>query len=164
MKKYIFLIVFAFGFFSCSTGEKTTYYLIRHAEKDRSDENNVNPSLTFKGEQRAQNWSEYFKDIKLDAVYSTKYYRTIETATPTAKTKNLNIQYYNPRNLYDSVFKAETKGKSVLIVGHSNTTPMFANAILAEKKYQSMDDDDNASLFIVTIKEDKRSSRVEKVN
>ena len=164
MKKNIFLIVFAFSFFSCSTGEKTTYYLIRHAEKDRSDENNVNPSLTFKGEQRAQNWSEYFKDIKLDAVYSTKYYRTIETATPTAKTKNLKIQYYNPRNLYDSVFKAETKGKSVLIVGHSNTTPMFANAILAEKKYQSMDDDDNASLFIVTIKEDDKSSKVEKVN
>lgn len=138
--------------------------MIRHAEKDRSDENNVNPSLTFKGEQRAQNWSVYFKDIHLDAVYSTKYYRTIETATPTAKTKNLEIQYYNPRSLYDSIFKAETKGKSVLVVGHSNTTPMFANAILGEKKYQFMSDDDNASLFIVTLSGDDKTSEVEKVN
>lgn len=93
MKKYIFLLLFTFTLISsCSTEEKTTYYLIRHAEKDRSDETNVNPSLTFKGEQRAQNWAEHFKDITLDAVYTTRYYRTIETATPTAKTKNLELK------------------------------------------------------------------------
>lgn len=165
MKKYFFLLLFAFTLISsCTTEETTTYYLIRHAEKDRTDATNPNPSLTIKGEQRAQNWVEYFKDKKIDAVYSTKYYRTIETATPTAKTKNLEVQFYNPRNMYDSIFMAETKGKSVLVVGHSNTTPVFANKILGENKYENMDDNDNASLYIVTISENKKESKIEKVN
>lgn len=125
---------------------------------------NGNPSLNYEGETRAQNWSEYFKDIQIDAVYSTKYFRTMETATPTAMTKKLKIQYYDPRNMYDSVFKAETKGKSVLVVGHSNTTPMFANKILGDKIYDNMDDRDNSSLYIVTISGDEKESKIEKVN
>ncbi|MFT6066517.1 MAG: broad specificity phosphatase PhoE [Paraglaciecola sp.] len=171
MKKYFFLFVFVFSLLSsCSTGEKTTYYLIRHAEKDRTDQTNRNPSLNFEGEKRAQNWAEYFKKIELDAVYSTKYYRTIETATPTAKTKKLEIQYYNPSKMYDSIFQKETRGKTVLVVGHSNTTPIFANKILNENSelkrtdvYGNMDDNDNASLYIVTVTADKKTSTIEKV-
>ncbi|MHB0756025.1 SixA phosphatase family protein [Polaribacter sp. M15] len=164
MKKYFFLFVFIFSLLiSCSSGDNTTYYLIRHAEKDRTDQSNGNPNLNFEGEKRAQRWANYFDDIKIDAVYSTKYFRTMETATPTAMTKKLRIQYYDPRNMYDSVFKAETKGKSVLVVGHSNTTPAFANKILGNNIYENMNDNDNSSLYIVTISGDKKESRIEKV-
>lgn len=165
MKSFFLKAVFLFFFFvSCTPkGEVTTYYLIRHAEKDRTDTANKNPSLNFKGEQRAQNWAEYFKDIPLDAVYSTKYYRTIETATPTAKTKNLEVVFYDPRNMYDSIFQKDTKGKSVLVVGHSNTTPVFVNKILGENKYEFMADNDNSSLYIVTIKGDEKTSKIEKI-
>lgn len=165
MKKYFFLFVFTFSLLvSCSSEETTTYYLIRHAEKDRTDKSNGNPNLNFEGEKRAQNWANYFENIQIDAVYSTKYFRTMETATPTAMTKELKIQYYDPRNMFDSVFKADTRGKSVLVVGHSNTTPIFANKILGDKIYDNMDDNDNSSLYIVTIKGEQKESKVEKVN
>jgi 2,3-bisphosphoglycerate-dependent phosphoglycerate mutase len=165
MKKYLLLFFFTFSLLSaCTTEDSTTYYLIRHAEKDRTDKTNANPSLNLNGELRAQKWSTYFKDIPLDAVYSTNYYRTIETATPTAFSKDLKVLKYDPRNMYDSIFRSETKGKTVLVVGHSNTTPVFANKILGEKKYENMDDNDNASLFIVTISGDNKTSKVEKVN
>ena len=158
-------LLLIFFFVSCTPKEEiTTYYLIRHAEKDRSDANNSNPSLTIKGEQRAQNWAEYFKSIPIDAVYSTKYYRTVETATPTAKTKKLDVLFYDPRNMYDSIFQKDTKGKSILIVGHSNTTPVFVNKILGEKKYEFMDDNDNSSLFIVTLKGNEKTSSIKKIN
>ncbi|MCG1036897.1 SixA phosphatase family protein [Polaribacter sargassicola] len=164
MKKLLFLFVFTFCLFSaCSSDETTTYYLIRHAEKERTNNTNRNPNLTEKGLKRADNWAKYFKEIHLDAVYSTDYNRTQQTAKPTAASKNLEIISYNPRNMYDSIFKAETKGKTVLIVGHSNTTPAFANKILDEKKYKDMDDSDNASLFIVTISGDKKTSIIKKV-
>ncbi len=164
MKKYFLLFAFAISFLSACTSDKTTtYYLIRHSEKDRSNEMNANPHLNFEGEKRAQKWSTYFADIPLDAVYSTKYFRTVETATPTAKTKNLAIKYYDPSSLNDSIFKVETYGKSVLVVGHSNTTPSFANKILGDKKYDNMDDHDNASLFIITVKGDEKVSKIEKV-
>lgn len=165
MKKYFLLFVLAISFLSsCTSNETTTYYLIRHSEKDRTDKTNRNPHLNFEGEKRAQKWANYFENIDLDAVYSTNYNRTIQTATPTAKSKGLEITYYNPGKMYDSIFQIETKGKTVLIVGHSNTTPVFANKILGEEKYQNMDDNDNASLYTVTISGDKKDSKIEKVN
>ena len=56
------------------------------------------------------------------------------------------------------------KGKTVLIVGHSNTTPVFANKILGKKMYENMSDNDNASLFIVTISADDKTSKIEKID
>ncbi len=165
MKKYILAFGLIFSLLtSCSSKETTTYYLIRHAEKDRIESTNKNPDLNENGLKRAEKWAEYFENIDLDAVYSTNYNRTQQTAKPTAKSKNLNIISYNPGKMYDSIFKANTIGKSVLIVGHSNTTPVFANKILGEKKYESMNDNDNASLFIVTIAGSNKTSKVIKVN
>jgi broad specificity phosphatase PhoE len=66
--------------------------------------------------------------------------------------------------MYDSIFKKNTKGKTVLVVGHSNTTPVFANTILGQKKYKNMSDNDNASLYIVTVVNDKKFSEIKKVN
>jgi phosphohistidine phosphatase SixA len=142
----------------------TTYYLIRHAEKDRSDKSNRNPKLTEAGLQRAEKWAKTLKDIKFDAVYSTDYNRTKETATPTAKANNLELKFYDPRDMKMAQFMKKTKGKTVLIVGHSNTTPMFTNGLLGEKKYDMIADDNNSNLYIVTISDDAKSSTVLVVN
>jgi 2,3-bisphosphoglycerate-dependent phosphoglycerate mutase len=165
MKKFIALFIFIFTVFnSCTSGETTTYYLIRHAEKDRTDTSNKNPNLNLKGLERAEKWASYFKNIELDAVYSTNYNRTQQTARPTAGSKELVIQSYNPSKMFDNLFQQNTKGKTVLIVGHSNTTPVFANKIVREKKYDNMNDHDNASLYIVRLSGGEVSSKIEKVN
>ena len=164
MKKFL-LIIFVFTLFiACTSDKTTTYYLIRHAEKDRTNTTNKNPNLNSDGVIRAEKWAKNFENIKLDAVYSTDYNRTQQTAVPTAKSKGLIVQSYNPSKMYDSIFKKNTKGKTVLVVGHSNTTPVFANAILGQKKYKNMADNDNASLYIVTVVNDKKSSEIKKVN
>ncbi len=129
----------------------STYYLIRHAEKDRSDETNKNPSLTEKGQQRAKNWSQLFEQFQIDAVYSTSYKRIQSTALPTAKNNNLTIKTYHPFKIDMQQFLKETKGKKALIVGHSNTTPDFANKLIGKEIYQDIDDTNNANLYIVTI-------------
>ena len=164
MKKFL-LIIFVFTLFiACTSDKTTTYYLIRHAEKDRTNTTNKNPNLNSDGVIRAEKWAKHFENIVLDAVYSTDYNRTQQTAAPTAKSKGLIIQSYNPSKMYDSIFKKNTKGKTILVVGHSNTTPVFANAILGQKKYKNMADNDNASLYIVTVVNDKKSSEIKKVN
>lgn len=132
----------------------STYYLIRHAEKDRSDSSNRNPNLKKEGLERAKKWAEVLKDIDLDAVYSTDYNRTMQTAKPLADLNKLNIIKYDASKLFDENFEKATKGKTVLVVGHSNTTPQFANAILGEKKYEDLDDSENGALLIVQIMED----------
>ena len=164
MKKFL-LIIFVFTLFiACTSDKTTTYYLIRHAEKDRTNNTNKNPNLNSDGVIRAEKWAKNFENIKLDAVYSTDYNRTQQTAAPTAKSKDLIVQSYNSSKMYDSIFKKNTKGKTVLVVGHSDTTPVFANIILGQKKYKNMADNDNASLYIVTVVNDKKSSEIKKVN
>jgi len=155
--KYVFILVLVlvtvFPSFcqDCNPSEITTYYFIRHAEKDRSDVSNNDPHLLEKGKQRAEHWSAVFTNIKFDDVYSTDYNRTKETAMPTATRNNLDLTMYHPRNINTAEFLQDTKGKTVLIVGHSNTTPTFVNTILGIKKYEHMDDRNNANLYIVTI-------------
>ncbi|WBX72362.1 SixA phosphatase family protein [Tenacibaculum retecalamus] len=158
MKKHLLVLVVVFSsLISCTQEKTTTYYLIRHAEKDRTDVTNKNPNLNDKGLERAKKWATYFKDINLDAVYSTNYNRTMQTAKPTVESKGLQVLSYSPRKLFDKKFQKETKGKTVLIVGHSNTTPFFANKILGKDKYQQIDDNNNANLYIITVNGSKTS-------
>lgn len=144
--------------------ETTNYYLIRHAEKDRSDPTNKDPKLTAEGIVRANTWANYFKDTPLDQVYSTAYLRTQQTAAYTASSKNLMVEQYEVGSLYTEDFKSLTKGQHVLIVGHSNTTPALVNKIIGQDTYVDMKDDDNASLYKVTIESGEARVQVIKVN
>jgi broad specificity phosphatase PhoE len=129
----------------------STYYLIRHAEKDRSDPENKDPELNQRGLGRAMHWAEILQDIPLDAIYSTDYARTTMTAAPVAVKQDITVTYYDPDMLGIETFKAENLGNNVLIVGHSNTTPEMVNRLIGEDRYSGMEDTDNGSLFIVTM-------------
>ncbi|WP_317194465.1 histidine phosphatase family protein [Allomuricauda sp. CAU 1633] len=129
----------------------STYYFIRHAEKDRTDPDNPDPELNQDGLNRAIRWAEVFDPIALDVIYSTNYERTSMTAAPTSVKKNIDVKYYDPSTIDVEQFKIENQGLNVLVVGHSNTTPDFVNKVINIEKYNAMDDDDNSSLFIVRI-------------
>ncbi len=166
MKKILLAFTLIFGsLISCTQEETTTtYYLIRHAEKIRTDKTNKDPNLNDKGLERSKKWANYFKDISLDAVYSTEYNRTMQTAKPTAESKNLKVLSYDPKKIYSEDFRKATKGKNVLIVGHSNTTPYFANKILREERYFQIDDDNNADLYVITVTKDSKTGDLLKVD
>lgn len=129
----------------------TTYYFIRHAEKDLSDAENRDPKLTVEGEERAQEWKDYFDDKEIDVVYSTNYERTMNTALPTANAKGLLISNYDPAALYDMEFAEATEGKNVLVVGHSNTTPFFVNKVIGKDTYTDIDESEYGHLYTVTV-------------
>ena len=130
---------------------ESTFYFIRHAEKDRSDTEDSDPELNQDGLGRAVHWAEILKDVPLDAIYSTDYRRTSMTAAPISVMQDVDVQYYEPRIIEIEEFKVENQNKNVLVVGHSNTTPDFVNMMLGEEKYEAMDDFDNGSLFIVKV-------------
>ena len=131
--------------------EITTFYFIRHAEKDRSDTEDIDPELNQKGLGRAMHWAEILEEVSLDEIYSTDYQRTTMTAAPLAVKKDLTLKYYDPDEVDIQQFKASNIGNEVLVIGHSNSTPEFVNKLLGEDKYGPMDDYDNGSLFIVQI-------------
>jgi 2,3-bisphosphoglycerate-dependent phosphoglycerate mutase len=164
MKKIILICTFLFISSSCYSQEGTTYYLIRHAEKLRVDITDKNPKLNYEGVKRADAWKEVFTNVKLDAVYSTDYNRTKLTAKPTADSKHLPIFLYDPKDMYSESFQHKTKGKAVLVVGHSNTTHVFANKVLGRDEYNQINDDNNSNLYIVSVIDGKAFSILLKIN
>ena len=174
MKKNILLLLSLFLVMNCFAQETKTkdtkevetsvYYLIRHAEKDRSDKSNKDPNLTKIGNNRAAYWADVFKNVKFDAVYSTEYNRTRETATPTAKANEVEITSYHPFKIDFPKFLKTTKGKTVLIVGHSNTTPSFTNRLLNKELFESIDDNNNGNVYIVTITGETKTVQLLTIN
>lgn len=144
--------------------ETTTYYLIRHAEKDRSDPSDENPHLTESGHKRAQRWSSILQHIQFDAVYATDYNRTRETAQPTAVDNQLEIIIYSADSNFDVAFKRSARGNTVLVVGHSNTIPEFVNAVIGRKKYGHIDDGNNGNLYVITITDGKITDTLLTIN
>ena len=136
----------------------TTFYFIRHAEKEIVDKGERNPDLSSAGLQRTKKWVNIFKHIQLNAIYSTNYKRTLQTAEPIAEDKMLDVEeLVYPETPYEVLIKRH-KGQNVLFVGHSNTTPEMVNYFLGEDRFQQLDENDYGSLFAVTLTRDNSSA------
>jgi phosphohistidine phosphatase SixA len=139
---------------SCNTfenGKCTSVYLIRHAEKIRTNENEKDPLLSEKGILRAQKWSEIFEKIEINKILSTDTKRTISTVIPTSEEKKIKIEIYRPEEITYESFMEENKVKKVLIVGHSNTIPETTNILIKNKFYNQIEDNNNSNLYFVNI-------------
>jgi len=149
--KQLILLVLILSSIDMSSQDCAEIYLIRHAEKDRSDIKNRNPELNDIGKKRALKWVQVFKNIELDKIYSTNYNRTIQTVTPISKGNNIDISIYSPSKINYKNFISNNIGSKVLVVGHSNTIPFFVNGLINKEFYQQIDDLNNSNLYVVTI-------------
>ncbi|TCI93754.1 SixA phosphatase family protein [Tenacibaculum sp. M341] len=154
MKKLFFIvgILISFKSIAQSNAETTQYFLVRHAEKQV--DGTKNPHLTKEGFKRAAQWANALKYYKIDAVYATDYYRTKETAQPVAKANNVTITSYHPHNIDYKKFMSDTKGKKVVVVGHSNTIPNFVNKLIGKDKYKELSEKVYGNFYIVTLNKD----------
>lgn len=136
------------------TPSQTTYYLIRHAEKDRTDPSNKNPELNDKGFERTKFWGEYFEGKNLEKFYTTDYMRTFQTIIPIVYPYKEKVVFYTPGDsMFSKAFWKDTYGKNTIIVGHSNTTPQFVNQIIGKEKYENIPDSINHRVYRVVINE-----------
>ena len=145
---------------SLSAQETTTIYLIRHAEKADAL---PDTDLSEAGKARAQKWKAYFSNKDIAAIYSTPYKRTTATAEPLATANKLTIKTYSPSEMDLKAIAEKNIGKSVLIVGHSNTIPKYINKLLRENKYPDIDESEFGYLYIVTIKGETITHKLEKL-
>lgn len=136
-KRYLTIILIILAFQSNIVAQENneifTIYLVRHSEKDISSNNHSDPPLTRCGEKRSESLSSFLRDVHLDAIYSTDYNRTKNTALPTAKFKGLEIKEYNSEKLKDFSKSLLESKQNALVVGHSNTTGVLAGLLVGEE-------------------------------
>ena len=125
--------------------------MVRHAEKI---DDSVDPDLSQAGYERAEKLSEIFSNVEFDAVYSTDFKRTKDTAHPIAQANDLMIQEYDHQSPDTEVrrWMDDHSGETILISGHSNSTPTFANAVLGEERFkEKFDESDYGNILIVSV-------------
>lgn len=128
----------------------TTFILVRHAETTGSGSN---PNLSGDGQSRANKLSQMLEKLELQAIYSTNFNRTMQTAQPAATAKSLSITTYDPfapAVLVDQVLSSFPEG-AVLVVGHPNTIPEMLNAMIGSNQFQTFGESEYDNLFVVHV-------------
>ncbi|MEL6658002.1 MAG: phosphoglycerate mutase family protein [Bacteroidota bacterium] len=126
-----------------------TIFLVRHAEKQEGDD----PALTEAGQARAQSLARMLEAVQVDAIFSTDYQRTQQTAAPLAEQKALDVQSYDPRKLpeFAEQLRTDYAGKTVVVVGHSNSTPTLTGLIDGTKAHDKFDESDYGNIMLVQL-------------
>lgn len=137
---------------STSETENTVVYLVRHAEKDLNDTTD-DPPLTPEGYARAEKLVNEFSDVQLDAIYSTRYQRNMNTVKPLAEKYGMTIQEYEAGDfeaIVNTILEEHT-GDTVIVCGHSNTLLPLISQLGAEPPQDNIGDDEYDNIFKVVL-------------
>lgn len=153
MKRIILLLfISALTFNVSAQTDVTTFILVRHAEKSKDDPRD--PSLSEEGIKRAESLNAMLKQADIAALYSSPYKRTKSTVQPIADAKGLEVNTYDPRSAaFLEGIMEKFKGKTIVISGHSNTTPNVVNTLIGEDKFKQLSEDDYGKIYIVSVTE-----------
>lgn len=153
----------------------TVVIVVRHAEKVDAG---ANANLSPAGLARAADLADLAEDFRVNALYTTEYCRTTQTALAVAHRLHLPIAVQpggsgiescqpavdvpvlflepgvaDPRALAASL-REEQRGRVVLVVGHSNTVPEILTALGGNAfSAVTIGDDEYDRLFVVTLPE-----------
>ncbi|NQZ21688.1 MAG: histidine phosphatase family protein [Colwellia sp.] len=146
----IILVLFSMLFSVAHASDKSalneekafSIYMVRHAEKIKDMKD---PSLTQCGQFRAKQLASLLEKANIKAIYSTRYKRTMATASPLALQQKLAIKNYAPNKLEQLALQLIKAKENVVIFGHSNTTPQMAELLsqvsvepIAEHQYRGL--------------------------
>ena len=97
----------------------TTALVVRHAEKEAGKD----PDLTPEGHARARALAHVSRQAGVEAIYTSTLKRTIQTADPTEAATGVAAREFQPGDTEGIAadIVAAHAGKTVLVVGHSNT-------------------------------------------
>ncbi|WP_151088664.1 histidine phosphatase family protein [Hymenobacter baengnokdamensis] len=129
----------------------TTIYLVRHAEKDLTP-GLADPPLTAAGEARAQLLARRLEGRHPAALFTTDTRRTRATLAPLARATGLTPEVYTAKDpaALATRLGQQYAGKTVVVVGHSNTLLPLLAALGATTPLAEIREEEYNYLFKVT--------------
>lgn len=133
---------------------RTTIYLVRHGEKDLTP-GLADPPLTPAGEARAQLLAKQLAKRHPAALFTTDTRRTRATLAPLAQATGLTPEVYSAKEpaVLASHLRQDYAGKTVVVVGHSNTLLPLLTALGVAPLPGEIRDEEYNYLFKVTLRE-----------
>lgn len=127
-------------------------FVVRHAE--RADGGAAtgqmtsppDPLLSKAGEERAARLAAMLADAGIQAILTTEFRRTIDTAKPLAAKLGLSVQSISSKDAAGLMnrLKSQHANDVVLVVGHSNTVPEIIRQLggpavkIADNEYDNL--------------------------
>jgi 2,3-bisphosphoglycerate-dependent phosphoglycerate mutase len=159
----IFVFLLLAEAIQAQTNQITTFILVRHAEK--ADDGTTDPDLKPEGIERARRLGSLLKNTSIDAIYSTKYKRTKNTVSVLAGEKGLDVQVYESvKPEFIDELLARYSGKTILVGGHSNTTPQIANLLLGKEEFKTFPDSEYGNILIISVVEKANVVKIVRLN
>jgi broad specificity phosphatase PhoE len=125
----------------------TVVIIVRHGEKAPEPAND--PELSDAGRARASALAEMLRDANVSVVLHTATTRTRETARPTAERFAVTPEVFaNALAMAEAV--ARNPGRTILVVGHSNTVMPYI-AALGGPRRENLCDHQYEGLYTVVI-------------
>lgn len=131
----------------------TVVVVVRHADVESPTD--ADPILSVDGRERAARLAKMLSQARpvrgIDAIFSSEFRRTQQTATPLSETLALPINVV-PAATWSALprkIKREHHGEYVLVVGSSNTIPALIANLSGEQV--ALRDDEYDALFIVFV-------------
>ena len=130
----------------------TTVIVVRHAEKAADDPRD--PELNPAGQARAQALTAALQGAGVDAIITTQFKRTRNTAAPLAQALGITpevIAAAGPSHVNDVAAAVRRHaGHTVVVVGHSNTVPAII-AALGGPRLPDLCDSQYADFFVLVM-------------
>jgi len=133
---------------------RTVIYLVRHGEKDLTP-GLADPPLTPAGEARSQLLARQLAKRHPAALFTTDTRRTRATLAPLAQATGLTPEVYSAKEpaVLASHLRQDYAGKTVVVVGHSNTLLPLLTALGVAPLPGEIRDEEYNYLFKVTLRE-----------
>ncbi|MDB5061280.1 MAG: hypothetical protein JWP67_1123 [Mucilaginibacter sp.] len=136
--------------------QKTTIWVVRHAEKEASAPSapNPDPNLSEDGKKRAIALAKVLKHENIKNIFVTQTKRSGQTAKPLAVQASILPRIYTDSiKPFAKTLLTNFKGTKVLVVGHSNTVMPLLGALGADMPLDKLNEEDFDMIFKVTIKD-----------
>lgn len=137
--------------------QATEIFVVRHAERLSSTDRDS--PLSDTGHARARALADALSDAGVDAVLTSQFVRTRQTAAPLAERLGL-VAAVEPVESADASSEAlarrvlsEHRGETVLVVGHSNTVHRIVRA-LGGAEMPELTEDAYDDIFLVIVRPD----------
>jgi phosphohistidine phosphatase SixA len=145
-----------FGQMPEGLSSKTKIYLVRHAEKQPGND----PALTEDGNKRAGALVKVLKNKKLQHIYVTQFKRTQMTGDSLRIQLGIDTVQYKAdttgEDVYRKILANNEAGKTILIIGHSNTVPKIIKKLgVRDLTPVTIPDAEFDNLYLITYKKGK---------
>ncbi len=165
--KYFLIFIVVLGFQVTVKAQQepgvTKIFIVRHAEKEPGKD----PLLTAAGNARAGDLMRALQNEGIQKIYVSQYKRTQNTGDSLRLQLKIDTVHYTADTLCDNLISAIMEhsdfGKSILIIGHSNTLPQIIRKLgVTDYPYGDIPDNEYDHLFMIMYKKEKAKLKVMK--